>query len=82
MCTATACIANPPRLYSGCDCGKHSTVAVPGREAQRIVPVPGLGADVATNAVLLIGAVIIRIGFWGPFYYTYNEEPQNSIGKY
>ena len=22
-----------------------------------------------------IGALIIRIGFWGPVYYTYNKEP-------
>ena len=22
-----------------------------------------------------IGALIIRIGFWGPFYYKYNKEP-------
>ena len=22
-----------------------------------------------------IGALIIRIGFWGPLYYTYNKEP-------
>ena len=28
-----------------------------------------------------IRASIIRIGFWGPLYYIYNEEPpQNSIG--
>ena len=24
-----------------------------------------------------IGALIIRIGFWGPFYYTYKKEPPN-----
>ena len=29
-----------------------------------------------------IGALIIRIGFWGPLYYNYNKEPQNSIGNY
>ena len=30
-----------------------------------------------------IGALIIRIGFWGPLYYIYNKEPpQNSIGNY
>ena len=30
-----------------------------------------------------IGALIIRIGFWGPFYHDYNKEPpQNSIGNY
>ena len=23
-----------------------------------------------------IGALIIRIGFWGPLYYKYNKEPQ------
>ena len=28
------------------------------------------------------GALIIKIGFWGPSYYTYNKEPQNSIGNY
>ena len=22
-----------------------------------------------------IGALIVRIGFWGPFYYIYNKEP-------
>ena len=25
------------------------------------------------------GALTIRIGFWGPLYYSYNKEPQNSI---
>ena len=26
-----------------------------------------------------MGASIIRIGFWGPFYYNYNKEtPKNS----
>ena len=29
-----------------------------------------------------VGALIIRRGFWGPLYRTYNEEPQNSIGNY
>ena len=28
-------------------------------------------------------ALIIRIGFWGPLYYNYNEEPpKNSIGNH
>ena len=27
-----------------------------------------------------VGALIIRIGFWGPLYYNYNQ--QNSIGNY
>ena len=26
-----------------------------------------------------IGALIIRIGFWGPLYYNYIKESQNSI---
>ena len=29
-----------------------------------------------------VGALIIRIGFWGPLYYNYDKEPQNSIGNY
>ena len=29
-----------------------------------------------------LGALIIRIGFWGPEYYTYNTEPPKSIGDY
>ena len=29
-----------------------------------------------------IGASIVRIEFWGPLYYSYNKEPQNSIGSY
>ena len=30
-----------------------------------------------------IGAFIIRIGFWDPFYYNKNKEPpQNSIGNF
>ena len=28
-----------------------------------------------------IGALIMRIVFWGPLSYNYNEEPQNSIGN-
>ena len=26
-----------------------------------------------------IGALTIRMGFWGPFYYHYNEEPPKII---
>ena len=29
-----------------------------------------------------IGALIIRIAFCGIFYYTYNKEPQKSVGNY
>ena len=29
-----------------------------------------------------IGALIIRIGFWGILYYNYHKEPQNNIGIY
>ena len=30
-----------------------------------------------------IGALIIRIGFWGPLYYNYSKEPpKHSIGNY
>ena len=32
--------------------------------------------------VLNIGALIIRIGFWGSSYYNYIKEPPNSIGNY
>ena len=32
---------------------------------------PNPKTDVATA----IGALIIRIGFWGPLYYNYNKEP-------
>ena len=28
-----------------------------------------------------VGALIIRIGFWGPICYNYNQEPQNNIGN-
>ena len=31
---------------------------------------------------ITIGALIIRIGFWGILYYSYNKEPPNSIGNY
>ena len=27
-----------------------------------------------------IGALIVRIGFWGIIYYEFYKEPQNSIG--
>ena len=27
------------------------------------------------SIVANIGALIIRIGFWGPLYYNYNKEP-------
>ena len=29
-----------------------------------------------------VGALIIRIGFWGPFYYNYNKGPPITIGDY
>ena len=29
-----------------------------------------------------IGALIIRIGFWGPLDYVTIRNPQNSIGNY
>ena len=28
-----------------------------------------------TMAVTNVGALMIRIGFWGPVYYNYNKEP-------
>ena len=35
------------------------------------------------NTEANVGALIIRIGFWGPLYYNYNKEPsQNSIDNY
>ena len=40
--------------------------------------VPPLGSTRLYN----IGALIIRIGFWGPLYYNYKKEPQTSIGNY
>ena len=33
-----------------------------------------------TTALLSIGALIIRIGFWDTLYYKHNKEPKNSIG--
>ena len=27
---------------------------------------------------LYVGALIIRIGFWGPLYYSYNKEPSQQ----
>ena len=33
------------------------------------------GSIRATIRVWGIGALIIRIGFWGGVYYTYNKEP-------
>ena len=35
----------------------------------KLVPVEGLS----------IGALIIRIGFWGPVYYNYNKEPPKMV---
>ena len=29
-----------------------------------------------------IAALIIRIGFWGPLYYSHNKNPHSSIGIY
>ena len=29
-----------------------------------------------------IGALIIRIGFWGPVYYSYNKEPPGPYSNY
>ena len=29
-----------------------------------------------------IGALMIRMGFWGPRYHSYNKEPQNGISSY
>ena len=28
-----------------------------------------------------IGTSIIRLGFWGPLYYTYNKEPTKIVGN-
>ena len=33
----------------------------------------------ASRRKVNMGALIIRIRFWGPLYYSYNKEPQNSI---
>ena len=34
-----------------------------------------VGIVSATPQESTLGALIIRIGFWGPLYYTYNKEP-------
>ena len=39
-------------------------------------------APVSYYEVLNLGALVSRIGFWGPFYYNYNKDPQNSIDTY
>ena len=31
------------------------------------------------SMVAIIGAIIIRLGFWGPVYYRYNKEPPKYI---
>ena len=36
----------------------------------------------AAAAVEALTALIILIGFWGPFYCNYNRVPENSIGNY
>ena len=33
------------------------------------------------KSTVMSGALVIRIGFWGPLYYNYNKEPHNSIGN-
>ena len=39
--------------------------------------------DIASTPKLLnIGALIVRIGFWGPLYYNDNKEPPTCIGPY
>ena len=45
------------------------------------IPTPLAGSLVSSKPQpCTVGALIIRIGFWGPFYCNYNQEPQNSVG--
>ena len=39
----------------------------------------GFASNLWFKLQLNIGAIILRIGFWGPLYFTQNKEPQNSI---
>ena len=31
---------------------------------------------------ITVGDLLIRIGFWGPLYYSYNKEPKILCGKW
>ena len=43
---------------------------------------PGVPEGVQDVPVGIIGALIIRVGFWGPLCYILKKEPQNSIANY
>ena len=46
-------------------------------ETLSLRPAPGLmNPQVAMATISTIGALTIRIRFWGPLYYNYNKEPQ------
>ena len=45
-------------------------------------PSKGLFKGSRQETLSSIGALLIGVGFWGPLCYTYNKEPQNSIGNY
>ena len=47
-------------------------------------PIPPKLSPIGNNdSVTNIGALVIRIGFWGPLYPNFNKEPpKNSIGNY
>ena len=40
----------------------------------------GPGEEDSTWKCYTIGALVIRIGFWGILYSNYNKEPPESIG--
>ena len=44
------------------------------------VPLKGSIGD--TIRVQGLGALIIRIGFWGPLYYNYDKEPSKPYSNY
>ena len=54
----------------------------PDPNTSKTITAPKLGQWTLRSCT--IGALIIRIGFWGIFYYIYNKEPppHHSIGNY
>ena len=57
--------AGPPAEMEDDVAPEHSGSVVRGSEA----------------LVMKCRALIIRMGFWGPLYYTFIKEPQKSIGN-
>ena len=56
---------------------KYEKVQMTKQQTRAVTTIMDVAVNVAMGTIELrtIGALIIRLRFWGPLYYNYNKEP-------